>query len=340
MSAQMAGAGVQGAALAVACGASLAAALVLPRLARRAGWVDAAGRSARKLQRRPVPAVGGAICLAGLLAGWALLASQGRPGASLPGGGLAGLLGGVAGGGAALWPLGGVLAAFAVGLVDDLLPRGLGPRSKLAGQAAAGLVLGAPLLARGAEPGAALAVSLLALGAVVAANAVNTFDNADGAAGTLAALGCLGPAPLVTASLAPFLALNLARRRDGEVGAYLGDSGSHLLGLLILMTPPAWPVLALPLIDLLRLAVVRTRAGSAPWVGDRRHLAHRLLARGVPRLAVPAVLAGLALPTVLLGFAGVAPTAVLFALALRRTAGPRRPRAAPLGPAAAARVLP
>ena len=92
------------------------------------------------------------------------------------------------------------------------------------------------------------AVALLfALGAVVATNAVNTFDNADGAAGMLVALAALASDPIAAAALVPFLVLNLWRRGDGEVAAYLGDSGSHLLGLWVLITPAAWPVLVLPL---------------------------------------------------------------------------------------------
>jgi hypothetical protein len=59
---------------------------------------------------------------------------------------------------------------------------------------------------------------LFALGAVVATNAVNTFDNADGAAGMLVALAALASDPIVAAALVPFLALNLRRRADGEVG--------------------------------------------------------------------------------------------------------------------------
>ena len=121
----------------------------------------------------------------------------------------------------------------------------------------------------------------------------------------------------------PFLATNLIRERrgsPGEVRAYLGDSGSHLLGMLVLMTPAAWPVLVLPLFDLARLCVVRTRAGSAPWVGDRRHLAHRLARSGLPRLAVPVALVLLALPAALLGWSGAPFTLALAAGALWWTA--------------------
>lgn len=311
-----------GLALAASLSAALAAAWTLPGLARRVGWVDAPGADAgagRKLQARPVPAVGGAVCLLGVVAGWAVLAGLGR-GAELPlpGRGLGRLLAGALGSSATIWPLGGALTAFAVGLLDDLVPGGLGPRTKLTGQALAGVVLGLPLLrSTSAEPAAALgAVLLLALGAAVAINAINTFDNADGAAGGLVLAGTLVPAPLVAAALLPFVARNLRRRPDGEVAAYLGDSGSHLLGMLVLVTPAAWPLLALPLLDLARLALERPLFGSAPWVGDRRHLAHRLLRAGLPRALVPAALVALALPTLVAGWRGVPLTALLALLAL------------------------
>jgi UDP-GlcNAc:undecaprenyl-phosphate GlcNAc-1-phosphate transferase len=222
-----------------------------------------------------------------------------------------------------LWPLGALLLAFAVGLIDDLRSGGLGAGWKLAGQACAGLVLCAPAAA-GAWSELAWVALLCALGAVVATNAVNTFDNADGAAGMLVALAALASDPIVAAALVPFLVLNLRRRPDGEVGAYLGDSGSHLLGLWVLITPAAWPVLVLPLADLARLAVVRLTSGSRPWRADRRHLAHRLLRRGIPRLWVPVLLAVLALPTVLFGFRGTPWTLAGFALAL--ALGDRTPK--------------
>jgi UDP-N-acetylmuramyl pentapeptide phosphotransferase/UDP-N-acetylglucosamine-1-phosphate transferase len=321
-------AGDLGGACLAAFGAALLAAWLLPRLARASGWLDRPDspgppgdpEAGRKLQRRPVPAVGGAIALAGALAGWAVLELSGSPPA------LGEELLAVAQrifpeGGERLWPLAGLLTAFGVGLADDLWPGGLRPATKLAGQACAGLALGWPFFAAGlgspGELGAlCLVVLVFALAAVVATNAVNTFDNADGAAGMLVALAALASDPIVAAALVPFLALNLWRRADGEVGAYLGDSGSHWLGLWILITPAAWPVLVLPLADLVRLVVLRLKSGSRPWRGDRRHLAHRLLRRGIPRLWVPVLLAALALPTVLFGFHGAPWTLAGFALAL------------------------
>ena len=313
------------AALALAFAVAALATAVLPGAARHLGWVDAArGAPDRKLQRRPVPAVGGAICLAGVLAGWALCDHLGRgPGLPLPGRGLGRTLAPILGHTATIWPLGGVLTGFAVGLLDDLIPGGLGAGVKLAGQGLAGLVLGLPLVASTTAPPEAVvaALGLLAFGAVLATNAINTFDNADGAAGTLCFAGFLVPAPLVSAALAPFLVRNLRRGRGGEVSAYLGDSGSHLLGMLVLATPAAWPLLVVPSIDLARVARERLEVGRAPWVGDRRHLAHRLARAGLGRVTVPLALAGLALPGLWLGVAGLAASAVGTLLVARWAGG-------------------
>ncbi len=144
-------------------------------------------------------------------------------------------------------------------------------------------------------------------------NAVNTFDNSDGAATALGALGLAAPAPALAAALAGLLPLHLARpgrppgdRRARLPQVYLGDAGSHLLAVALLAFPAAWPALALPALDLARVVRARLRAGQAPWVGDRRHLAHRLAARGLGRGAVVALLLAVAAPSALLGARGVA----------------------------------
>ena len=46
-----------------------------------------------------------------------------------------------------------------------------------------------------------------------------------------------------------------------------------------------------PLADFLSVAWLRVRAGVRPWIGDRRHVTHRLIASGVsPTRAVLALL--------------------------------------------------
>jgi UDP-GlcNAc:undecaprenyl-phosphate GlcNAc-1-phosphate transferase len=309
---------------------SAAASLLLARLAPRMGWTDApAGAHAqRKLQDRPVPAIGGAAILLGLLA--AALVGEGAPAlfavpASFP----------------APWPgllpmLASLLAAFGVGLADDLVPGGLAARTKLAAQALVAAPLAASVLLQGwhGDPLLALGWAALWVGAAVCAmNAFNTFDNADGALCSVGILGFAVSAPLLCAPLLGFLPFNLDRRSSRRAPtAYLGDSGSHLLGLLVLLTPGAWPVLLLPLFDLARLSVLRWRLGAPPWRGDRRHLAHRLAAAGMGRVAVVLTLLALASPSLLGRLLpegalwpglGAGATGLLFLLAVARTPDPQ-----------------
>jgi UDP-N-acetylmuramyl pentapeptide phosphotransferase/UDP-N-acetylglucosamine-1-phosphate transferase len=118
------------------------------------------------------------------------------------------------------------------------------------------------------------------------------------------------------------LPFNVARRGHAP-RAILGDAGSHVLGVLFLLVPAAWPALALPALDLARLSLVRLRLGSLPWVGDRRHLAHRLQARGLSPVQVALALSALSLPAVLLGWLGLPLTTLGFVLALRFAPAPR-----------------
>ena len=309
--------------------AALAATLVLARIAPHLGWTDApeGPDAARKLQRRAVPAVGGAALLVALA-----LAPEGA----------------VRGTPFALWrdaPWGwitlsvalGLTLLFALGFLDDYVAGGLRPRTKLLGQ----LVGLLPLALTLGRENVGLGVLVL-LGGLVALNALNAFDNADGALASLAALGFAFAQPVIAAACLGFLPANLdatrpGRRASGAPTAYLGDAGSHVLGFLVLVTPAAWGTLCLPALDLARLAIVRMRTGSRPWIGDRAHFAHRLLARGLSRplvalaqvlVAAPAcagvawsVERGGALPAA----SGLVVTAILFGIGLGWTRGVAQP---------------
>ena len=290
-------------------------------LAPALGLVDSADEAPeRKTQERPVPAVGGlALVLVGLGA-WLIL--RFAPDAH---------------GWNGLWLLaepgiGPALGlAFLVGAIDDRLPGGLAPGHKVLGQVLACLPLA--WVAPGIEGWA------LVLAGVVAMNVVNTFDNSDGCLTALsaAALAPVAAAPAV--ALAAFLPFNLGRLEraaDGEPAraarrlqprAYLGDGGSHLLGILLLFHPGTWLAMTLPALDLARLSVLRWRTGGKPWDGDRRHLAHRFEALGWPAWRIAALQVVIAAPTIFVGtsgawedpvalIGGVALTAGLFAGAL------------------------
>lgn len=308
--------------LLVAGAAALATAL-LARLAPALAWTDASrGREAsRKRQRRPVPAVGGVallLALAPFPSAWLGGAPLDPAEPALWGPWLPSIG----------WRLATLLACTAVGTWDDR--AALGPGRKALAQLAglAPIACGAAL-----EHGPAAASGLLVLG-LVALNVLNTFDNADGALTGLCALAFAPAQPLVSAACVGFLPFNLdaARARNRASGAptaYLGDAGAFLLGVLVLLAPRSAGVLVLPTLDLLRLAVLRWRAGSRPWIGDRRHLAHRLEGRGLARPVIAGLLCGIAAPASLLvaraagsgeplpALVGVLATTGLFALALR-----------------------
>jgi UDP-N-acetylmuramyl pentapeptide phosphotransferase/UDP-N-acetylglucosamine-1-phosphate transferase len=264
---------------------------ILAALAARAGLVDRSESAPeRKLQPSPVPRVGGIL----LALAWIAFSPT------------------------HLWPLSclpALAAAFATGLADDLAPRGLPRALKF------GLEAGTCALFAWQAPGSpVLGFALAAL----ALSAANTFDNADGALGTLGCAGLALSAPWAAALLGGFLPWNLwIRTRSGAPSAYLGDAGSHVIGLLLASDARSAPFLALPAFDLVRLALVRWRAGSRPWIGDRRHLAHRLQARGLGPTAVALALLAIASPACFLSPAWAAgATLVLFCAALLLTPDP------------------
>jgi UDP-GlcNAc:undecaprenyl-phosphate/decaprenyl-phosphate GlcNAc-1-phosphate transferase len=243
----------------------------------------------------------------------------------------------------------GAAMILAAGLVDDI--RGLAPRHKFAFQVAATGAAALCLAALGVHLDLFLhwpplpIMLLTALWIVAITNAVNFLDNMDGlcaglgavAAGSLAVINLRSnefTVALVAASLAGaclgFLPHNWPRAR-----VFLGDTGSMLIGFLLaalsvmgvytrgaqvpvlaVFTPLF--VLAIPLLDSVLVVILRLRIGHPPWQGDRRHISHRLVRRGMrPTAAVAALwaagaacgLAAVLLPT-------VGPTQVPLLLAL------------------------
>lgn len=307
--------------------------LALARCWRRRAWGDASegAEAERKLQQSRVPAVGG-IAIAATWAACAIFSANRW--SRFPLGKLPGFaddwIDPVAMGVGTYLALG---AALALGLVDDHRRGGLAPLPKLLLQALAGAFLGLSqwfpegLLAAPEASLTALGITAAWSGAgVVAMNAWNTFDNADGAASSLAALGLWPASPLLAAAPLGFLVPNLLLRtrpepgtppRRGDSRAYLGDGGSHLLGMALLLSPGAWPVFLLPILDLLRVGVLRCRLALAPWHGDRRHLAHRLQAAGVSPIGVPLILGLIAIPALWRPDPwGAVATALLFVVAV------------------------
>jgi hypothetical protein len=182
-----------------------------------------------------------------------------------------------------------IFLALGVGLVDDVLSGGLQARWKLLGQC-----LPALAFAAGVPAGDVLLGTLAFAAALSAQNLANTFDNADGALLAVGVLALAPSRPEWSICLLAALCFNLRWRAPARV--LLGDSGSHLIAMLLLCEPRAWGAFLLPALDLARVVLVRRAQSRAPWLGDRTHLAHRLQARGCSPVAVAGTLAAAALP--------------------------------------------
>jgi UDP-N-acetylmuramyl pentapeptide phosphotransferase/UDP-N-acetylglucosamine-1-phosphate transferase len=293
---------------------------------RTRGWGDGAGGpdGERKLQATAVPAVGGIAIASGWLVtallggistadfsvGWAMSAAD----RVCFEGWLEGPL--------ERWVIPAVLGlALVSGLLDDSLHKGLSPLAKLTVHAAVGVILA---LHNPTAECLALAVFL----SMLSQNSLNTFDNADGASAGVTAAGLFACGSPLAPAVAVFLLPNLLRRGGrAEPWAYLGDAGSQLLGVAVLLTPGAWPVLVLPTLDLAYVSILRVRLSRGPWEGDRRHLAHRLQRAGLGPWGVAALLVGISSPVLIWpGFIGVAGTSLLFGVAAWGTRAHSEPK--------------
>jgi UDP-GlcNAc:undecaprenyl-phosphate GlcNAc-1-phosphate transferase len=141
-------------------------------------------------------------------------------------------------------------------------------------------------------------------------NAFNFIDNMNGLCAGLGAIGALLFA-LIAATHGEYLValtgflmcgalLGFLPHNFPNARAFLGDSGSHLVGYLLAVLAilphfytkknphplavlsPLF-VLAVPLIDLAWVVIVRTFAGKPFWIGDTNHLSHRLVRAGLSR---------------------------------------------------------
>jgi UDP-GlcNAc:undecaprenyl-phosphate GlcNAc-1-phosphate transferase len=141
-------------------------------------------------------------------------------------------------------------------------------------------------------------------------NAFNFMDNMNGLCAGLGAVGAFLFA-LISAADGEYLVATIAFLMCGAlVGflpwnfpnarAFLGDSGSHLVGYLLavmailphfytkqnphpLAVLSPLLVLAIPLIDLVQVVIVRTFNRKPFWVGDTNHLSHWLVRAGLSR---------------------------------------------------------
>jgi UDP-GlcNAc:undecaprenyl-phosphate GlcNAc-1-phosphate transferase len=243
----------------------------------------------------------------------------------------------------------GALVILLAGLLDDV--NGLSPQRKFAWQVSAAAAAGLCLALLGVRldlflPWPPLPIlALTVLWVIAITNALNFLDNMDGLCAGLGAIAACSLAvvnlrsgeyavALAAASLSGaclgFLPHNWPRAR-----VFLGDTGAMFIGFTLaglsvmgvytrgarvpmfaVLTPLF--VLAVPVLDAVLVVVLRLRAGHPPWIGDRRHLSHRLVRRGLrpPRAVVALWLAGTAsgLAALLLPTVGPAEAPLLLAL--------------------------
>jgi UDP-GlcNAc:undecaprenyl-phosphate/decaprenyl-phosphate GlcNAc-1-phosphate transferase len=264
---------------------ALAGAAALTPLARglswRLGFLDQP--AVRKVHVKATPLLGGAAVGGGMLVALVVGANVGLP---LPGWGT----------------LLGLLVALSLGLVDDRI--GLGPGPKLAGQLLAGaffVIEGQAAHLTGWWP-ADLFLTLFWVVALM--NAINFLDNMDGIAAGIGAVagfsfavlalrsGDLAGAVLglaLTGGCCGFLVFNFS-----PASIFLGDTGSLLVGATLarlslgmahgkapgpqgLVAPlVALLVLAYPVFDITFVTVVRLLEGRKIYQGGRDHSSHRL----------------------------------------------------------------
>jgi len=212
----------------------------------------------------------------------------------------------------------GALVILVVGVIDD--SRGLAARHKFAWQVVAAAGAGLCLALLGVRLDLFLhwppvpIVLLTVLWVVGITNAVNFLDNMNGLCAGLGAIAALALAVVNARSGEMTVALAAAALAGACVGflpynwprarIFLGDAGSMLIGFLLaaLSVMGAYTrgahvpilalfsplfVLAIPVLDSLLVVLLRLRLGHPPWVGDRRHISHRLVRRGMhPATAV------------------------------------------------------
>lgn len=270
--------------------ATFATMVLVPPLGRVAQWLHAVDLPApRKIHDAPVPRLGGVAMAIGAMLPplvWATLDAQ-----------MIGVLCGIA-----------IILIF--GIWDDL--KNIGYQLKFLGQILAVLIVVlyggvviryVPFL--GLSPLAdSMAIPLTVFALIGVTNAINLADGLDGLAAGITLLSLAVIAVLAYAANDNGLLLTTAAVGGSIVGflrfntyparVFMGDSGSQFLGfsagvLVVVLTQksstalsPVLPlvILGLPILDTLMVMTERLREGHSPFLPDKKHIHHRLLALG------------------------------------------------------------
>jgi UDP-GlcNAc:undecaprenyl-phosphate GlcNAc-1-phosphate transferase len=294
--------------------AALSSALSFPLWKKWCEWsghMDDPGH--RKIHSERTPLAGGPAVMTGIflpLAAGALLAAWWQPASLEPT--LRELLsyGFTRRGSQLLAILAGAFGMVLLGWIDDR--RELKPLPKFGGQIACALLIAWSgiriTLFIQSEP---VNYCLTVLWILTVTNALNFLDNMNGLCGGLGfitAWACAWAAAiqgqylvallgfLTSGALLGFIPFNFPNAR-----AFLGDSGSHLVGFLAailsilpnfysknaphplaVLTPLL--ILAVPFYDLASVILIRVRSKKPVYVGDTNHISHRLVRRGLSRV--------------------------------------------------------
>ena len=263
---------------------TVALGFILPRMATRFGLVDEPDH--RKLHEGSIPLVGGLMIFISYAS---ILGVEGylKPSVFIA-----------------------LVAMLLLGLVDDHVGLSARCRMFLQSMIVLALILTGDvkltqlgnLAGMGVVNLGTLAVPFTLLCFVGLINAINMLDGLDGLAGgvVLSALIWLAIANVLTGAgfcnegfaligaLAGFLVFNARYPGHPKATIYMGDAGSTTLGLVLgyialnqcaNQTAPLTPVsifwvLALPVVDTLRVMIVRKLRGHSPFAADRTHLHH------------------------------------------------------------------
>lgn len=287
-----------------ACGTTCLALPLWRAWSRRVGLVDEPGH--RKIHQQPIPLAGGLAILTGLivpLAGVAIIVQIDLVHTDIAQKIQYGLTHRVSQLGAML---AGAIGMTLLGWLDDR--HELRAARKFAGQLAiAALVAAAGIRITLFVPSLAFSYLVTILWILTVTNALNFMDNMNGLCTGLGLIAAfwfgltsalhghylVGAICFLTAgAVLGFLPYNFPRAT-----AFLGDTGSHLIGYLLAVlailphfyskkSPHHWAVLspllilAVPLADLTWVVGLRLRLGLPFYVGDNNHLSHRLVRRG------------------------------------------------------------
>ncbi len=230
-----------------------------------------------------------------------------------------------------------IIILYLVGMADDLI--GLKYRAKFLAQICSSVIIIAGgvyiddlhgfLWIHSLNIGIAIVLSILLT--VFITNAINLIDGIDGLASGLSAIACIFYSYYFFASglylysmlafatlgaLIPFFYYNVFGNAQKHSKIFMGDTGALTIGLILSVLSiricridnpvcginpaiAAFSPLLIPCFDVVRVYLHRIRSHRNPFLPDKTHIHHKLLALGMSqRLAMPSILASSTMLTI------------------------------------------